>query len=157
MEGGRILPSGVYAPVHEMSGGGGIVEELTIPWRCLEIWVPGHPPGGNAIHRMHHFQVRKSRAEWKDRTLDALQIAGIGPLGRRIEKCHLVVRWQFRVRRTRDYDNLIAGLKPILDGLVDGGILVGDSTDHVLAIMGSVSVDKKGEDGILLRLEEVPG
>lgn len=121
----------------------------------IELWILGIPPGGNALHRMTHWEVRRSREEWRRTSWLVARAAGDRE---RMSRVRIDATWRFRVQRDRDLDNLIAGLKPILDGLVDAGMITGDSSEVVQEITGRVEVvGSKGQDGILLRIEEVQG
>lgn len=42
-------------------------------------------------------------------------------------RCAVSVAFGFRTKRRRDIDNLAASLKPVMDGMVDGGAIVDDS------------------------------
>lgn len=152
--------------------------------RSVEVRIPGHPPGGNDLHRMNRFQVRKARETWKgiahDEAVRAMtrgeyarpwMLTAVGRSGRDersssaipgrewwpLTRATIAVSWRFRVRRTRDLDNLIAGLKPIVDGLVSSGILEDDHSG-VLVGFGPLDVQVGAEqDETVLTVTEVPG
>ncbi|MFH1141265.1 MAG: hypothetical protein V1724_06330 [Chloroflexota bacterium] len=42
-------------------------------------------------------------------------------------QAHVTIRWEAKDRRRRDLDNLLASMKPALDGLVAAGVLEDDS------------------------------
>ena len=119
----------------------------------IEVRVPGHPPGGNDLHRMHPWQVRKSREEWRGATLRVAREVmpeGMVPL----DRASLAVAWEYRVRRVRDLDNLVAGLKPMIDALVEAGILAGDHSG-ILHSLGPLTVQSGcPEDVTILRVLE---
>jgi hypothetical protein len=121
-------------------------------WR-IAIGIEGIPPGGNALHRMTHWQVRDERAKWKARTERSVE-ALLLPTPPAIPRCALTVRWAFRVRRSRDFDNLIAGLKPVIDGLVSSGVLQGDSTREIIEIR-CTTVEGAEQDGLVIVVESV--
>lgn len=115
----------------------------------IEVRVPGHPPGGNELHRMGHWGIRKSRAEWQGRVLRALEGGGHYPP---LERASLEVLWRYRIRRNRDLDNLVAGLKPLIDGLVEAGILEDDHSG-VLVSLGPFRIEVGAErDETVLRV-----
>lgn len=120
----------------------------------LTVRIPGRPPGGNALHRMGHWAVRKSREEWRDITYlsaaQALAEARIAGTPWTVPKvAQVAAEWHFRTRRRRDYDNLVSGLKPLLDGLVQAGVILDDSTEY-LATLGPFSVQVSGVDETVL-------
>lgn len=97
----------------------------------IEIRVPGIPPGGNALHRMTHWQVKRSREEWREKAYWSAVQARVGADWTPPLQAVASIEWRFRLRRRRDYDNLLSGLKPILDALVAAGIITDDDTEHL--------------------------
>jgi Holliday junction resolvase RusA-like endonuclease len=119
--------------------------------RRIVVTVPGRPPGGNALHRMGHWAVRKSREEWKAKTVAVVTMDG-DP----IQHAHVGITWRCKTNRRRDFDNLVSGIKPLLDGLVEAGVLVDDSTEHILTL-GPFRVESGAErDETEITIEE-PG
>ena len=106
--------------------------------RSLEVRVPGRPPGANDLIRMGHWKVGTVRARWKATTLEvSTQAIAASPWAEGwepIQRATVQVLWRCKTRRRRDFDNLISGLKPLLDGLVAAGVLEDDSTEIVTAI-----------------------
>lgn len=156
---------------------------IRIP-RTVEVRIPGHPPGGNDLHRMNRFQVRKSREVWKglahQEAVRAMtrgeyakpwMLTAVGRSGRSPEssswteeadwwpltRATLGVSWRYRIRRTRDLDNLIAGLKPIVDGLVSSGILEDDHSGVLVGIGPLDVVTGAAQDETVLTIMEVLG
>jgi Holliday junction resolvase RusA-like endonuclease len=101
--------------------------------RSIEVRVPGHPPGGNELHRMGKWGIRKSREEWRQATFVLALDARPGDW-RPMAPVSLGVTWRYRIRRNRDLDNLVAGLKPVIDGLVDAGILEDDHSGILVSL-----------------------
>lgn len=50
--------------------------------------------------------------------------------GPALDGATVTVTWYVPDRREYDKDNLVGRTKPVIDGLVDAGVLVGDSTKH---------------------------
>jgi len=100
---------------------------------------------------MGHWGIRKSRETWRSATGRAASAAWDDyPLS----LASLGVTWRFRVRRYRDLDNLVAGLKPMIDGLVDAGVLEDDHSG-VLVSLGPFRVETGAEqDETVLRIQE---
>lgn len=112
--------------------------------RTFTVRIPGRPPGGNALHRMGHWAVRKSREQWSQLAYavavqERQYRAERGNPWETAGTAEIAVEWRCKVRRRRDYDNLVSGLKPLLDGLVRAGVIRDDSTD-VLRSLGPFTV-----------------
>lgn len=156
---------------------------ISLP-RAVEVRIPGIPPGGNDLHRMNRFQVRKSREVWKalahQEAVRAMtrgeyarpwMVTAVGRSGRSPEssswtpeaewwpltRATLAVSWRFRVRRNRDLDNLVAGLKPIVDALVSSGILEDDHSGVLVGIGPLDVVTGATDDETVLTITEVLG
>jgi Holliday junction resolvase RusA-like endonuclease len=56
--------------------------------------------------------------------------------------------------RRRDLDNLLTGCKPLIDGLVDAGLLVDDSSRFLRRITVQREVDPGCEPHVRVKLEE---
>jgi len=136
--------------------------------RSLEIRVPGRPPGANDLVRMGHWRVSKTREKWRQIAHgEAVRAMTRGPFAREwmltavgrsgrdpesssfvqdeatwwpLRRASVAVSWRCKTRRRRDFDNLVSGLKPLLDALVSSGILEDDSTD-VLVRIGPLTVE----------------
>lgn len=120
----------------------------------LRFVVPGHPPTAN--ERLHHFELAKRRRAFRD---DATLVArdaknrsnGDFPLG----PVRLSFNFVFPTFRVRDLDNLVGSVKPIIDGIVDAGIIYDDSLDHVREIRASARVDPAIGSEIVVNIETV--
>lgn len=49
----------------------------------------------------------------------------------RLDRVHVAMTFRPPNNNRRDADNLVATLKPVLDGLVDAGVVADDNPDHV--------------------------
>jgi crossover junction endodeoxyribonuclease RusA len=47
-----------------------------------------------------------------------------------LDRARIVLHWQPAVRRTRDQFSIAPTLKPLVDGLVDAGVLCDDDSEH---------------------------
>ena len=124
--------------------------------RSVRVVVPGRPPGANDLIRLGHWRIRGVRAKWKGITEEAIAASLAERPNTRIPFAHAHVRitWRCKVRRKRDYDNLVSGLKPLLDGLVSGGILEDDSTDCLMRLGPFLVEVGTGVDETILEIEE---
>lgn len=101
---------------------------MTQPLYWLEFQVPGLPRMANASGRSRGFWViNNERKLWKAAVANALA-------GRKKPEFPLK---RARVSCTRfsssapDFDGLVAGFKPVIDALVDLGVLEDDSLKHI--------------------------
>jgi len=100
----------------------------------LTVTVAGHPPSQNA--RLHHMTRYRVNRMWRDEVAWKVKAAR---LGRVWDKVRVQATFQHRRKSFADVDNLTASLKPLLDGLVVGGLVVDDSPEH-LELMPVVQV-----------------
>jgi len=59
-------------------------------------------------------------------------LARAARLPKGLQRVHIVVHIDYPDRRKRDAHNLMPTIKPIIDGLVDAGVLVDDSDTHLI-------------------------
>lgn len=95
---------------------------------ALSITIPGRPPTPNVrfgnVYAERSTSKRWRRTAWAI-ALDAKNRAGwVAPA-----KARITLVFSVPDRRGRDTDNLFASCKPLTDGLVDAGVLVGDRSD----------------------------
>lgn len=79
------------------------------------------------------------RGHWANRSgikktlrRDAELLARAARLPKGLQRVHVVVHIDYPDRRKRDAHNLMPTIKPIIDGLVDAGVLVDDSDTHLI-------------------------
>lgn len=96
--------------------------ELVIDWM-------GRPLLANQVHRMHWAAVGRERTAWGDAAIQAARITGLPkPIGR----VDITVHAEFPDRRNLpDPDGISPTVKGVIDGLVRGGYLTGDTRTHV--------------------------
>ena len=119
----------------------------------MTLHLPGHPPTANQLHRMDHISRWQSRQQWKGWTIIAAQESKLA--GLRITPARIHATYTFTTRRERDYDNLVAGLKGVIDGLVAAQVIPDDSLEHLRGIDILEVVDRKASPGIELWVERV--
>ncbi|MEG3071052.1 MAG: Holliday junction resolvase [Peptococcaceae bacterium] len=100
--------------------------------------IPGDLPDLNEIieaaksHYMVYAAMKKVHTE---------KVAWVAKSAGRFKKVDVAIRWVCKDRR-KDKDNIIAGTKFILDGLVVAGVLPNDGWRHIGNIRHSFGVDK---------------
>lgn len=109
------------------------------------LWVPGPLPGQNEIisaaksGRGGANAYSRMKKQWGDTVWALARAAKLRPLDLPVRVSFL---WTEKARR-RDLDNIIAGGKFVMDGLVKAGVLGGDGWNHVGAIEHRFMVDAK--------------
>tara|TARA_R110000824_G_scaffold78582_3_gene198283 strand:- start:6 stop:245 length:240 start_codon:yes stop_codon:yes gene_type:complete len=69
-------------------------------------------------------------------------------------KPRVLVSYHFYNTREIDLDNLIIGMKPTLDGIVDSGVIEDDKPSNV-KLAAEFSLCKKGEKKTIITIEEI--
>lgn len=59
-------------------------------------------------------------------------LARAARLPKGLQRAHITVHIDYPDKRRRDAHNLMPTIKPIIDGLVDAGVLVDDSDQHLI-------------------------
>jgi len=81
-----------------------------------------------SLNDRQHWAVKaKHVKEWRDAALVLARAAKISPC-RRIK---VELHYEPRTEQRRDPDNLVASLKPLVDGLVDAGVVADDTEAYV--------------------------
>ena len=113
------------------------------------------PPAEIRGNSRAHFRTvrsinRQRRETAKFLTLSEMQEAKIMSL-----KPRVLVSYHFYNTREIDLDNLIIGMKPTLDGIVDSGVIEDDKPSNV-KLAAEFSLCKKGEKKTIITIEEIP-
>jgi hypothetical protein len=105
--------------------------ELTIP-----DWVPDSRLSLNGRRRLHPMQLAKLTAETKH--IVSVFLMAQRPRPRQfVGQADVSLVLTYPTRRRRDPDGLAGLAKPILDSLVDLGILVDDDCEHITLSIGA--------------------
>lgn len=112
------------------------------------------PPAEIRGNSRAHFRTvrsinRQRRETAKFLTLSEMQEAKIMSL-----KPRVLVSYHFYNTREIDLDNLIIGMKPTLDGIVDSGVIEDDKPSNV-KLAAEFSLCKKGEKKTIITIEEI--
>jgi hypothetical protein len=91
------------------------------------------PPSLNELRKKGHFAYRDLRLAWEK---DLWICTGSGEKSLELQRqaswlSPLAVTVHVYRRRELDYDNLVGGMKPVLDALVNIGYLRDDSPQHI--------------------------
>jgi hypothetical protein len=93
----------------------------------LEITINGHPPSANELRRLHPLARYRRCKPFKEHV--AWQCKALH-LPAPLQRARVVATLTYTRRLFRDPDSAAASLKPCLDGLVVGGLVVDDSPAH---------------------------
>jgi len=107
----------------------------------MTLTIPGRLPGLNEIIAAAKSHYAKYSTEKKEYTEEVAWLAKHARLPK-FEKARLVITW-FEPDRRRDPDNIMAGQKFILDGLVAAGAIPNDSQKYIQGIVHRFRVDKR--------------
>ena len=120
-----------------------------------ELWIRGPLPGANEIvaaakrPAWSKTSYTKIKKQW---TEDVWKWAKEGRIKRMDGPAHISCIWREPNRR-RDIDNVSAGVKFVLDGLVMAGVLDNDGWEHVFSIEHRFQVDPKNP-GVLVHISD---
>lgn len=95
--------------------------------------------------RMHWRTKAKHTKAWRGVAYDLAKREQIPTL----DRFTAVLHYQPRDNRPRDVDNLVASLKPLVDGLRDAHVAVDDDTTHYTLTSPQIHRARKGEPGRL--------
>jgi Holliday junction resolvase RusA-like endonuclease len=102
-------------------------------------FIPGPLPGRNEAEkaaRTNRYQAAKLKFDW---TLQCQ--CAMGGTGKKFDRVNVELIW-VEANRRRDPDNIMGGIKYVLDGIVKAGILKNDGWAQI------ASIENKFETGI---------
>ncbi len=123
----------------------------------MTFFLTGHPPHDNETRRWHWGKRSREMKIWREAAKWACREAyGKSDMLGVFKPVRIHVRFLYRVHRTRDVANLIASLKPVIDGMVDARMLRDDGPTW---LPGGPSVEEvvnpRGKVGIEVTITEV--
>lgn len=117
----------------------------------ITVFIPGTPKNSNASNQWARMATARDRKKFRTLTASiAGQLTwpeGVPPFVR------VRARQISTVNRRRDPGGLAERLKPLLDGLVDSGLLEDDNEDRIELVLERSEVRKGHPHGIELTLE----
>lgn len=109
---------------------------------CYKLIIKGRMAGMNEVVEANRVHWAKGAKLKNDETLIVALTAKAQLRGVKIIKPVLVdISW-FEQNSKRDIDNIASGVKFILDGLVQAGVLKNDSQKYVVGLVNKFYVDK---------------
>jgi Holliday junction resolvase RusA-like endonuclease len=117
-----------------------------------QFFIPGRLPGMNDI--LQAAKLRKPYMRIKKQLTDMIaQLALEGDVKPYESSVCITFQW-IEQNRKRDPDNICAGAKFVLDGLVKAGIIKSDGFKYVKTISSSFQINKE-HPGVIVILETV--
>ena len=116
----------------------------------LDLVIDELPELPNRLQRKHWSRIQGHRTLWHWRVRSAVARKGPGkPLD------YAMVTMVRHSTRRPDRDNLWASWKPVLDGLVQCGVLIDDDDDHVDFHGGGWEPAKRKQQRVTIEVREV--
>lgn len=155
-------------------------DQARVIMRTLRVVIEGRPPTPN--DRAQLWQKARETKEWREKARAAAESAltdagratveyqvNIAPKTAKKPKMvtrhrdpdpmRYVARLEVIVivptRVDRDWDNVVASTKPLTDGLVEAGVMVGDSTTQIDSAGRTVLIEhQRGQSRVIYHVEE---
>lgn len=108
----------------------------------MKIIIPGRLPGFNEIIDAAKYARNKYQAYSQMKEHYTNMVALLAKNLPRFEKIALIITW-YEPNGNRDPDNIAAGQKFIIDGLVSAGIVKNDNHKHIKGILHKFAIDKE--------------
>lgn len=108
----------------------------------MKFEIPGRLPGFNEIIDAAKYARNKYQAYSQMKEHYTKMVELLAKNLPRFEKIALIITWH-EPNRHRDPDNIMAGQKFIIDGLVTAGIIPNDNQRHIQGIIHRFAVDRK--------------
>jgi len=108
----------------------------------MKFEIPGRLPGFNEIVAAAKCGNYKYQPYAKMKETYTEMVAWIAKKLPKFEKVSLIITW-YEPDRRRDPDNIMAGQKFILDGLVIAGVIPNDNQKHIQQILHQFEIDRK--------------
>lgn len=94
------------------------------------ILLEGHPPGPNL--RLSTYERAAHNTTWRR----AARLTALDLINRyrfpTLQRATVTLVYRDKAGVRHDLDNLVAAAKPVLDGIVDAGVLAEDDTEHLV-------------------------
>ena len=108
----------------------------------MKLEIPGRLPGLNEIIDAAKQGKGKYQPYAMMKETYTNMVAWLAKSLPKFEKVALIITW-YEPNRHRDPDNIMAGQKFIIDGLVTAGIIPNDNQRHIQGIIHRFAVDRK--------------
>ena len=109
-------------------------------------------PDTRSNRRLHYHERARLDTELKEQTIAYLRAMPRRPA---LQRCELTICFVLPDYRRIDLDNLISGVKPLIDMVVAEGWIAGDDTKHIVRLSAYSEV-RKGVSGTVLAFHPIP-
>jgi Holliday junction resolvase RusA-like endonuclease len=109
--------------------------------QSVKFTIPGHLPGLNDMTdaaRRNRYESAKMKREYTDLVAWCAKSARLP----RFDQVDMVITW-YEPNQKRDKDNIMAGQKFILDGLVQAGVLSNDGWKQIGKVTHDFKIDRQ--------------
>jgi Holliday junction resolvase RusA-like endonuclease len=114
--------------------------------------IPGIPPGPNELNRLHFMARANIRSKFRQDAFFVAKEAMNREKWRAPERVSLVFTVVFSQFRRRDPDNLIAAMKPIIDGIVKAGVIEDDSIEYVAGLVMNSRIEPGATPSVIVEV-----
>lgn len=111
--------------------------------------IPLKPISWNVLLRKHYWTVKKVFDEWKKATRWAVKEGKVRAVS--VYPVQIMVEAHWKQKRVHDIDGLV--FKPILDALVNCGILKADNLNHVAEVVHRGKIGQEQDQLIITIIE----
>ncbi|WP_058889021.1 hypothetical protein [Nesterenkonia jeotgali] len=103
------------------------VNDQNVEPEYLELWIPKVDEWINLNNRWHWSKERRVAREWRS----AGKLLCLDAKLPRLQRARIDIYVHKSNRTSYDAHNLMATMKPVIDGLVDAGLLPDDNNNHL--------------------------
>ena len=122
--------------------------------KTLSIVLYDVPPPEIRGNSRAHFRTMRSVNRQRRETARYLALDAMEETGIKFLKPRVLVSYHFFNTREIDLDNLIIGMKPTLDGIVDSNLIDDDKPSNV-KLEAEFTLCKKGERKTIITIKEI--
>jgi hypothetical protein len=109
--------------------------------------IPIRTPSGNQLSGYHWRKRHRMKRDWYYCLLAAMRTAGVGPQTGAFD-----LAFERHAARNIDVDNAVAGLKAVIDAMVQAGLLVDDRPEYVRSITVKQAKAAKAAERTVIRM-----
>ena len=120
----------------------------------MRIEIPFLPPASLSLNWRGHWAIRHRDTQMLRKDVKILGLVALSKaeITRPMEKAVISVTWINRQCRWPDPDNALARLKPAFDGLVDAGVIAGDSHLYVSYNPILFKLERNGQPRVIIEV-----
>lgn len=120
--------------------------------RFFSVTYAARPWSVNAAHNMHHQERSRHAKEWRG----AFTILAWEAKIPHLDQVAVTVQSTFKGRQSRDVASEVLAAKAAIDGIVDAGVLLDDTPEHLISLTFLAPVFGAVDNSMTLHIMEVP-